>query len=426
MSSPAATGALAPTSPRATVEADPQSLDRPLDTTAIELPAEPMRLNMGPAHPSTHGTIRMVLDLDGEVVVNVDIQPGYLHRGFEKSCERGTWNHVFPYADRLNYVSPMLNNVGFALAVETLCGIEVPERCQYYRVILGELARISDHFTCNGAVCMELGAFTPFLWLIKVRDWVYDLLEEETGARVTHSFGRIGGMAEPPTATLKSRLADLIPEIERVLAESEKMMVRNRIFMDRTRGVGCLSQQRALELGVTGPVLRSTGHEYDVRKAEPYLLYDRFDFEIPVGHDGDNYDRFMVRMEEVRQSLAILRQASAQMPDEGPVNVDDPRLILPDKQAVYSTIEATIAHFKLVMEGVKVPAGAVYSCTEGGNGELGFLLVSNGSGTPYRVRVRPPCWYNLYAVHGMVHGNMLSDVVPTFGSINMIGGECDR
>jgi len=333
---------------------------------------------------------------------------------------------VFPYADRLNYVSPMLNNVGWALAVEKLLEIEVPERCQYYRVILGELSRIADHFTCNGASAMELGAFTPFLWLLKVRDWVWDILERETGARMTHSFGRIGGMAEPPTATFKDDVLRLIPELHKVVKETETMLLRNRIFLDRMQGVGILTKEQALSYGVTGPVARSTGITYDVRKDHPYLVYDRFDFEVPVGEDGDNWDRFMVRLEEIRQSVRIIEQAIEQMPDDGPINVDDPRIVYPEKNAVYTTIEATIAHFKLVMEGLRTPKGEVYSFTEGGNGELGFHIVSDGSGTPYRVRVRPPCWYNLAASREMLLGGMIADIIPTFGSVNMIGGECDR
>ncbi|HJL05233.1 MAG TPA: NADH-quinone oxidoreductase subunit D [Polyangiaceae bacterium LLY-WYZ-15_(1-7)] len=397
-----------------------------LDDEALEIPADPMRLNMGPSHPAMHGTIRMVLDLDGETVMNVDVQPGYLHRGFEKSCERGTWAQVFPYADRLNYVSPMLNNVGFALAVEKLLDIEVPERCQWYRVILGELSRVCDHFTCNGASAMELGAFTPFLWLLKVRDWIWDILEKETGARMTHSFGRIGGMAAPPTDGFKDDVRAIIPEIHKVVGEAEGLLLKNRIFQDRMQGVGILTKERALALGVTGPVLRSTGVAYDVRKDFPYMTYGDVDFDVPVGTDGDNWDRFMVRMEEVRQAVRIIEQALEKMPDEGPVNVDDPRIVLPEKREVYTTIEATIAHFKLVMEGLKCPKGAVYSFTEGGNGELGFYLVSDGSGTPYRCRVRPPCWFNLQAAREMLLGDMIADIIPTFGSVNMIGGECDR
>ncbi|MGB5704299.1 MAG: NADH-quinone oxidoreductase subunit D [Polyangiales bacterium] len=396
------------------------------DQASLELDADPMRLNMGPSHPAMHGTIRMVMDLDGENLVNLDVQPGYLHRGFEKSCERGTWAQVFPYADRLNYVSPMLNNVGWSLAVEKLLGIEVPERCQYYRVVLGELSRIADHFTCNGASAMELGAFTPFLWLLKVRDWVWDILERETGARMTHSFGRIGGMAAPPTPNFKDDVRQLIPELFKVVKETEIMLLRNRIFLDRMQGVGVLTKEQALSYGCTGPVARSTGIPYDVRKDHPYLVYDRFDFDVPIGEDGDNWDRFMVRLEEIRQSIRIIEQALEQMPDDGPVNVDDPRIVYPDKQDVYTTIEATIAHFKLVMEGLRVPKGEVYSFTEGGNGELGFHIVSDGSGTPYRVRVRPPCWYNLAAAREMLLGGMIADIIPTFGSVNMIGGECDR
>jgi len=396
------------------------------DEASLELSADPMRLNMGPSHPAMHGTIRMVIDLDGENLVNLDVQPGYLHRGFEKSCERGTWAQAFPYVDRLNYVSPMLNNVGWALAVEKLLEIEVPERCQYYRVILGELSRISDHFTCNGAGAMELGAFTPFLWLLKVRDWVWDILERETGARMTHSFGRIGGMAAPPTATFKDDVLRLIPEVHKVVKETEIMLLRNRIFLDRMQGVGILTKEQALSHGVTGPVARSTGIPYDVRKDHPYLVYDRFDFDVPIGEDGDNWDRFMVRLEEIRQSVRIIEQAIDQMPDDGPINIDDPRIVFPEKEDVYTTIEATIAHFKLVMEGLRTPKGEVYSFTEGANGELGFHIVSDGSGTPYRVRVRPPCWYNLAAARDMLLGGMIADIIPTFGSVNMIGGECDR
>jgi NADH-quinone oxidoreductase subunit D len=396
------------------------------DQASLELDADPMRLNMGPSHPAMHGTIRMVMDLDGENLTGLDVQPGYLHRGFEKSCERGTWSQVFPYADRLNYVSPMLNNVGWSLAVEKLLEVEVPERCQYYRVVLGELSRIADHFTCNGASAMELGAFTPFLWLLKVRDWVWDILERETGARMTHSFGRIGGMAAPPTPTFKDDVRQLIPELFKVVKETEIMLLRNRIFLDRMQGVGVLTKEQALSYGCTGPVARSTGIPYDVRKDHPYLVYDRFDFDVPVGEDGDNWDRFMVRLEEIRQSIRIIEQALDQMPDDGPVNVDDPRIVFPEKEDVYTTIEATIAHFKLVMEGLLVPKGEVYSFTEGGNGELGFHIVSDGSGTPYRVRVRPPCWYNLAASREMLLGGMIADIIPTFGSVNMIGGECDR
>jgi NADH-quinone oxidoreductase subunit D len=320
----------------------------------------------------------------------------------------------------------MLNNVGYALAVEKLCGIEVPVRCQWYRMILGELARIADHLTCTGAMAMELGAFTPFLWFLKAREMIYDILEEETGARLTHSFGRIGGVASPPTAGLKDLCRGSLPRIVQLVGEGEKLLLKNRIFLDRVQGVGTISPADAIALSWTGPCLRAAGVSYDVRKAHPYLKYDEVDFSVPVGKNGDSADRFFVRLEEIRQSRRIIEQAIEKMPDDGPVNVDDPRVMLPEKHAVYTTIEATIQHFKLVMEGAKVPKGEVYSYTEGGNGELGFYLVSDGSGTPYRVRIRPPCFPITGGLSKLITGRMLSDVVPTFGSLNMIGGECDH
>jgi len=403
-----------------------EPIDLELDEGELELPAEPMHLNMGPAHPAMHGTVRIVLELSGETIVHADVQIGYLHRGFEKMCERGTWAQVFPYADRLNYVSPMLNNVGYALAVEKLCDIQVPERCQWYRMMLGELARISDHLTCNGAMAMELGAFTPFLWFVKARDMIWDILEEETGARMTHSFGRIGGMAAPPTPRFKEMVAATHPKVMAIVEEGEKMLLKNRIFIDRLENVGKISAKDAIALSWTGPCLRSTGVAYDVRKAHPYLKYDEVDFDVPVGTKGDNIDRFLCRLGEIRQSWRILEQCAARMADSGPVNVYDPRVMLPEKQEVYNSIEGTIQHFKLVMEGAKVPKGEVYSYTEGGNGELGFYLVSDGSGTPHRVRIRPPCFTITTALKQMIEGGMLSDIIPTFGSLNMIGGECDH
>jgi NADH-quinone oxidoreductase subunit D len=403
-----------------------EPLDLDLEEGALELPSEPVHLNMGPSHPAMHGTVRIVLELSGETIVKADVQIGYLHRGFEKMCERGTWTQVFPYADRLNYVSPMLNNVGYALAVEKLAGIEVPERCQWYRMILGELSRIADHLTCDGAMAMELGAFTPFLWFIKAREMIWDILEEETGARLTHSFGRIGGMAKPPTPAFKEMCRNALPRILEIVEEGERMLLKNRIFIDRLENVGRISGADAVALGWTGPTLRACGVAYDVRKSHPYLKYDEVDFDVPVGTSGDTLDRFLVRLGEIRQSRRIIEQALERMPDEGPVSVDDPRFVLPEKHAVYTTIEATIQHFKLIMEGAKVPKGEVYSYTEGGNGELGFYLVSDGTGTPYRVRIRPPCFAITQGLSKLITGRMISDVIPTFGSLNMIGGECDH
>jgi NADH-quinone oxidoreductase subunit D len=403
-----------------------EPIDMELEEGELELPAEPMHLNLGPSHPAMHGTVRVVLELSGETIVKADVQIGYLHRGFEKMCERGTWAQVFPYADRLNYVSPMLNNVGYALAVEKLCGLVVPERGQWYRMALGELARISDHLTCTGAMAMELGAFTPFLWYVKAREMVWDILEEETGARLTHSFGRIGGMAAPPTKDFKELIRTAVPRIVAIVEEGEKMLLKNRIFIDRLENVGIISGEDAVALGWTGPCLRASGVAYDVRKAHPYLKYDEVDFDVPIGKRGDTLDRFLVRLLELKQSARILLQCADKMPDEGPVNCDDPRYVLPDKHLVYTTIEATIQHFKLIMEGHKIPKGEVYSYTEGGNGELGFYLVSDGTGTPYRVRIRPPCFAVTAGLGHILPGRMLSDIVPTFGSLNMIGGECDH
>ena len=403
-----------------------EPLDQDLAEGELELPSEPMLLNMGPSHPAMHGTVRIVLELSGETIVKSDVQIGYLHRGFEKMCERGTWTQIFPYADRLNYVSPMLNNVGFSLACEKMLGVTVPERCQHYRVVLGELARICDHMICSGAMCMELGAFTPFLYFARAREIIWDIFEEETGARVTHSFGRVGGMAEAPTADFKAMIRAGLPRVMQMVNEGEKLILKNRIFLDRVEGVGKISKEDALALGWTGICLRSTGVAYDVRKTHPYMTYDRYEFDVPVGTQGDNYDRFMCRQEEIRQSIKIIHQALAMMADEGPINIDDPRIVLPPKEDVYTTIEATIQHFKIVMEGIKIPAGECYSYTEGGNGELGFYLVSDGSGTPYRVRIRPPCFAIVQGLSQLINGRMIADVVPTFGSLNMIGGECDH
>jgi len=403
-----------------------EPIDQELDASEIELPAEPMLLNVGPAHPAMHGTVRIVMELSGESIERCDVQVGYLHRGFEKMCERGTWTQVFPYVDRCNYVSPMLNNVGFALACEKLLGITVPDRCQWYRMALGELARMSDHLTCDGAMAMELGAFTPFLWMIKGREMIWDLMEEETGARLTHSFGRVGGMAHPPTPGFKEQARAVSRHILEIVAEVERLLLGNRIFLDRLEGVGVISKEEAISLGWTGPCLRSVGVPYDVRKAHPYMKYGEVDFEVPVGQTGDSFDRFMVRIEEMKQSARILEQCLDRLADSGPVNVDDPRVILPSKEDVYGTIEGTIQHFKIVMEGLKLPAGEVYGYTEGGNGELGFYIVSDGSGTPYRVRIRPPCFYVTGGLERIITGAMMADVVPSFGSLNMIGGECDR
>jgi NADH-quinone oxidoreductase subunit D len=387
--------------------------------------SEIMEIQMGPSHPASHGTIKFNLRLDGETIADIDVEIGYLHRGFEKMCEQGTWNHVFPYADRLNYASPLLNNVGFALAVEKLAGVTAPERCQYIRVIAGEISRITDHLTCLGMAASEIGAISAGFLMIEAREFLYDLVEVLTGARLTVTYCRLGGVMRDLPSGFAERTRDALRRVQDVVADCERLLSRNRIFVDRMAGIGAISRDDAVSWGLTGPLLRATGVGYDVRKATPYLVYDRLDFVIPTGTRGDNYDRFAVRMAEIEQSIRIIGQALDQIP-AGPVAISDPRYFLPPKQEVYGSIEGLMNHFKLVIEGQKVPAGEVYSATEGGNGELGFFLVSDGSGRPYRVRVRPPCFYAMSALGHMLKGHMIADVITTFGQINMIGGECDR
>jgi NADH-quinone oxidoreductase subunit D len=394
---------------------------------APDLPTEPMPLNMGPSHPAMHGTVRMVLDVEGEKITSADVQIGYLHRCFEKESEHATWTQVFPYTDRLNYVSPMLNNVGYAMAVEKLLGIDkqIPERAQYIRVIVGEMSRITDHMTCLGAGAMELGAFTVFLYMLKGREWLYELLEEVSGARLTHSYLRIGGVSDDLPEGFVEKLTTVLERIKGVLSDVSKLLDRNRIFRDRMDGIAIITKEEAMAWGLTGPVGRSTGLAYDVRKDHPYLVYDRFDFDVAVGSVGDNFDRYAVRVEEIKQSMSILEQALKQLPG-GPVVVNDPRITLPPKSETYNSIEAMIAHFKIIMDGIRVPPGEVYSYTEGGNGELGFYLVSDGTGRPWKCRVRPPCVPAVAIMSKLLLGLFLADVVPTFGMMNMIGGECDR
>jgi len=393
--------------------------------TELDPTDELMTIQMGPSHPASHGTIKFNLTLDGEVVVDCDVEVGYLHRAFEKMAEQGTWNHVVPYTDRLNYVSPLINNVGYALAVEKLCGIEVPERCQYLRVIVSEMARIADHLTCLGMAATELGAMTVGFLLVEAREFLWDILEAVTGARVTHSYTRVGGVTADFTPDTPARTRDALQKLRALLVDCDKLLTRNRIFFDRMVDVGVISQEDAISWGLTGPMLRGSGVNYDVRKAQPYLVYDRFDFEIPLGSNGDNYDRFLCRFNEMEQSARIIEQALDSIPP-GPIRIDDPRYALPEKQRVYGSIEGLMNHFKLVMEGPKVPAGEAYQAVEGGNGELGFYVVSDGSGRPYRVRVRPPCFLGMSALGDMLKGYMVADVIATFGMVNMIGGECDR
>jgi NADH-quinone oxidoreductase subunit D len=386
---------------------------------------EVMELQMGPSHPATHGTIKFNLKLDGEVVINCDTEVGYLHRGFEKMIEQGTWTQAIPYTDRLNYVSPLINNVGFILGVERLCEIEVPPRCQVIRVIMSEVSRICDHLTCLGMAAAELGAQTVGFLMNESREFLWDVVEAVTGARVTISYTRIGGVTHDFPPDIPDRIRAAFQNLGGVLRDCDTLLTRNRIFYDRMVGIGKLSQADVISYGLTGPLLRATGVAYDVRKAHPYSGYERFEFEVPVGTTGDNYDRYLVRFNEMEQSVRIVEQALRDLPD-GPVRIDDPRYVLPEKHQVYNSIEGLMHHFKLIMEGAKVPAGEVYQAVEGANGELGFYIVSDGSGRPYRCHVRSPCFLGMSALGEMVKGHMIADIIPTFGMINMIGGECDR
>ena len=387
--------------------------------------ASVMSIEIGPAHPAMHGIVRFTTHLDGEVIVGMDPEIGYLHRGFEKESENSKWIQVIPYTDRLNYVSPLLNNIGYSMAVEKLYGIEAPRRAEFTRVIMGEISRITDHLTCLGAAAMEIGAFTFFLWFIKAREYLWELVEEMSGARLTTNWTRFGGNANDLPDGFLNDLSDRLAKLKDVMSECEKLLTRNKIFIDRVKGVGSFSKEDALSFGFTGPLLRACGIPYDVRRADPYSVYDELDFEIPVGSVGDCFDRFLVRMEEIRQSIHIIEQAADKMP-EGPFMTDERMLHYPDKKDVYGNIEGLIDHFKLVMEGHQPPAGEIYMPIEGGNGELGFYLVSDGGGDPVRVRLRPPCFNLVSAMPAMTIGHYVADIVPIFGSVNMIGGEMDR
>lgn len=394
--------------------------------TAHDLPTRHMDVNIGPSHPAMHGTVRMRVELDGETLVKSVTEVGYLHRGFEKECESVHWAQCMPYTDRLNYVSPLINNFGFAAAVEKLLGVEIPERAKYIRVIAAEISRICDHITCCGAMAMEVGGFTPFLYMVEGREMLWDLIEELTGARVTINYARVGGVAYDLPPGFEGRCNEALRKCFKLVDDTDKMLTRNRIFIDRMNGIGKITAEQAMSYGITGPFLRSTGVAYDVRKAHPYDVYDRMEFDVPVGDNGDCFDRWLVRFEEIRQSKRIIDQAFKQIP-EGPYLLEDPRFALPPKEEVYSEIEGLMNHFKLIIEGAKVPAGEVYSFQEGGNGELGYYIVSDGTGKPYKCRLRSPCFAIMQALDTvLLPGCMMSDIVPIFGSVNMIGGECDR
>lgn len=395
------------------------------DTSMAELHTEIMYLNMGPAHPATHGAIRILNALDGETILANVNEIGYLHRGFEKTAENRTYNQVVPLTDRLNYCSALMNNIAYVKAVESWMGVEITERAKFMRVILGEFFRIQDHLVCLAANLLDIGGLTNYWYLYNQKEASYDFISRLTGGRLTTSFTRIGGMYRDFYEGWQGDMEQQLRDIEMGVADSFKLVQKNRIVHDRTQGVCVFPAEKALSYGFTGPCLRASGVPFDLRKDKPYYNYDAFDFSVPIGSHGDVYDRIMVRFEEIHQSVSIIRQAMKMVP-EGPVFVRDIRVALPPKQEVYSNIEALAGHFKLIFEGVRTPLGEWYDSYEAANGELGFYFVSDGSGTAYKCKVRPPCFYMMGGFHKMIEGSMIADVIANLGSLNIIGGELDR
>ncbi len=436
-----------------------------------EAKKENLLINMGPSHPAMHGTIRIMLELDGEKVLNSEVEVGYLHRGFEKICEHKTYFNLLPYTDRLNYVSPLINNLGYVMTMEKMLGITVPERAQFIRVIMAELSRVADHLTALAAMTMECGAFTVFLYYIQAREEIWNVIEQTTGARMTTSYIRIGGVRADLHPDIGGLMDKAIKVTRRVLNDISGLLDKNKIWQDRTRDVAVISKDNAVNYGFTGPCLRASGVFYDVRKAHPYLVYDELDFEVPLGDRGDNYDRYLVRMLEMEQSLRIIEQCMGMIPggtsptkakSEGidpteaihesrekksqkRINLS-PNLegsekekyaeilssgkmnIVPPKEDTYTNIEGLIDHFKFFMKGhgIRPPKGEVYFSVEGGSGEVGFYIVSDGTDRPYRLHLRAPCFHIVSALEEMIKGHYIADIIPTFGSTNMIGGELDR
>ena len=407
----------------------PDPLARTLQTQADAAPAddfgEKMVLNMGPSHPATHGVLRLELELDGELVTKATPHVGYLHRGDEKIAENMQYNQFVPYTDRLDYLAPLANNVAYALAVEKLMGWTVPPRGQVIRVICCELARISAHLLGMGALAMDTGAMTVFLYTFTEREKIYNLIELLTGARFTTSYTRVGGqirdLPETFVPQLERFLDDFIPQLD----EIDKLLTRNRIFIDRTRDIGVIPRERAIAYALSGPNLRASGVDHDLRRKHPYLDYELYDFEVAIGSAGDCYDRYLVRIEEMRQSVRILRQVIAKLPS-GPINVVDWKNMLPPKSHVMTKMEELIHHFIVVTEGLNAPPGEVYFAAENPKGELGFYIHSKGGGVPHRLKIRAPSFVNLSILPELLPGSMMSDVVAILGSLDFVMGECDR
>ena len=387
--------------------------------------ADLMLLNVGPSHPASHGTIRNFVALEGETIAACVTEIGYLHRGFEKACEHHTYSQVIPYTDRLNYCSAILNNIGWAKAIEDMMKIEITPRAKMIRVVIGELSRIIDHFVCNAANMVDLGGLTSLWYLFGARDQAYDLLSKLTGARLTNTYTRIGGLEFDLYDGFDKDLEEVLKTSEKAIEDVLSLIAHNKLFHDRTQDVGVIKPDFALANGISGPNLRAAGVAHDLRKDKPYYGYENFDFDVVIGSHGDVYDRMMCRFEESIQSIKIIRQAMKNMPD-GAINVYAPNLVLPNKKDVYGNIEGLMNQFKLTFEGTLVPKGEYYSSTEATNGELGFFIISDGSGRPYKVKCRPPCFYSLAAYSKIVEGTMLADAVVTMASLNFIAGEFDR
>jgi NADH-quinone oxidoreductase subunit D len=392
---------------------------------SLDMVGEKLVLNMGPSHPSTHGVLRIVLELDGEIITKADPDVGYLHRGDEKIAENMTWTQFIPYTDRLDYLAPLANNVAYACAVEKLMGYDLPPRAKGIRVICCEMARISAHLLGLGAYAMDCGAMTVFLYTFTEREKLYNLIELLTGARFTTSYTRIGGLARDLPEGFIPALKEFVAQFPERLQEVDNLLSRNPIFLSRTRDVGIITRGEAIDFGLTGPNLRGSGVEFDTRRATPYLGYETYDFEIPVGQVGDCYDRYAVRMEEMRQSIRILRQAIDRLPS-GPIHVEDPKNVLPSKDKVLTKMEELIQQFMIVTQGVDAPKGEVYFGAENPKGELGFYINSRGGGVPHRLKIRAPSFVNLSILPHTLPGHSVSDVVAILGSLDFVMGECDR
>jgi NADH-quinone oxidoreductase subunit D len=399
---------------------------RPLPSEGEDaLHGERMVVNMGPSHPSTHGVLRLVLTLDGEIVKAVQPHVGYLHRGMEKIAESMTYHQFIPYTDRLDYLAPLSNNVAFVLAVEKLIGVTVPPRAQVIRVLCCEIARISAHLLWLGTGALDLGAATVFFHTFRERETLYNIIEALTGTRMTTSYTRVGGLMRDLPPGWVEQVSSFMAAFPKALDEIDSLLTRNRIWMKRTQGIGRISAADALGLSLTGPNLRGSGVAYDVRKTEPYSGYEQYEFEVPVGSKGDAYDRYLVRLEEMRQSLRILEQGLGNLP-EGPINIDDPKVVLPGKERVLTRMEELIQQFMLVTEGIPAPSGEIYHAIEAPKGELGFYIKSEGGRSPYRLHIRSPSFINLQAIETMAVGGLLSDLIGIIASLDPVMGEVDR